>query len=93
MNLRNPSKRRQAGWGLFELLCFTVACCLVLPLAFWTSHHFPNHPAAVFFIVMLGLYPPLGFLFCILMHLFFRWDYKRRHKTRVTPEDSGKKDA
>jgi hypothetical protein len=86
--------RRRAGWGLFEMLCFIAACALVWPMAHWVGHHyFPTHHRATFCIIMLTVYPPLGFLFCILMHRFFRWDYNRRHKTGATHGDSKRNDA
>lgn len=78
----NPdnSQIRKRGWGLFELLCFVAAASLVLPTACWVGlHYFPHHPRAAVFSIMLTVYPVLGFTFCILMHRFFRWDYKRRH--------------
>jgi uncharacterized BrkB/YihY/UPF0761 family membrane protein len=87
MILHISKNRRRAGWGLFELLCFIAACVLTMPLAQWVSHHFPSHSRAVFFIVMLTVYPVLGFIFCILMHLIFRWEYNRRHKVGAKHED------
>ena len=86
----NASKfHRQAGWGLFEIICFIAACALVWPIAQWVGQrYFPNHSHAVFCIVMLIAYPMLGFVFCILMHRLFRWDYNRRHKTGETHGDS-----
>jgi hypothetical protein len=86
--------RNQAGWGFFDLLCFIVACAMVLPLAKWVSiHYFSSHPRASFFTIMLIAYPTLGFTFCILMHRLFRWHYNRRRGDEVVPEDNVRKDA
>jgi hypothetical protein len=89
MTLNISRIRRQAGWGLFELLCFIAACSVVVAVAHWVGHrYFPNHSRAVFWIAMLTVYPLLGFILCTLMHLFFRWNYNRRHRVGATHEKS-----
>jgi hypothetical protein len=87
MHLQSTFGRKLRGFTLFDLLCFIAACSLIFPLALVVSRHFPAHRAAVFFLLMLIVYPVVGFTFAICLRRLFRYFAGRSKKYPILYDD------
>jgi membrane protein YdbS with pleckstrin-like domain len=79
MTLLTNRKRQQAGWGIFELLCFIAAFALMAPIASRVSSHFGTVVGNIFFFVASAI---VGVILCIIQFYIFRFIWRYKHRAR-----------
>jgi hypothetical protein len=88
MNLHSSPIRKSRGFTIFDVLCFVAACAMIFPVAIMIGNYFDGYRrVAVFFAIMLIVYPVVGFVFAILLRRLFRYFYNRSNKYPYRHDD------